>query len=558
MSQVQEIRIQLDGVSNVLKTRRFRVPAYQRSYAWEREHVDALLGDIADAIKSRESEYFLGSIVVTGPEEARYEVVDGQQRLTTISLLIAAIKDIFADQGDDEVVASVKTEFLSSTDRRTKEREPKLVLNEVDNELYQELIDRIDKVDQSKFTRQSHKRLIDAANAVLEYMRKVCDDSLDPEDDLHKWLDYLESNLKVIVVTAPDDSNAFVIFETLNDRGLELATSDLLKNYLFHRSGEKIEETKNRWLSMVAVLESASDDPLVVTYLRHVAMSKYGVVREKDLFGLIKKKITSKKLALAFSTELRDTARTYTALINTDHDFWSDFDPLVRGCVSAFNLLGMTQMRPLLLAIIERFDKKQLTLAFQKLEAVAVRFQVVGGGGGGSLERIYSDTAKLVTEGKLLNAAGIIRAFPTLPVDSTFVQSFGLLTVSKQSLARYYLRNLERVAAAGDGELVPNPDTGRVNLEHVLPLTLTPEWERDWSPEDARSYQRRLGNMALMSAKGNSIAGNDSFAAKQPKYRTSAFVLTKSLATYRKWTSAEIDARQAEMATYAAKAWPIK
>jgi len=287
-------------------------------------------------------------------------------------------------------------------------------------------------------------------------------------------------------------------------------------------------------------------------------MSKYGVVREKDLFGLIKRKITSKKLALAFSTELRDTARTYTALINTDHEFWTEYDPKVRECVSAFNLLGMTQMRPLLLAIIERFDRKQLILAFQKLEAVAVRFQVVGGGGGGSLERIYSETAKQVTEGKILNATGILKAFPTLPVDSAFEQSFALSTVSKQSLARYYLRNLERVASAGDEETVPNPDTGRVNLEHILPLTLTSEWEDDWSPEEARAFQRRLGNMALMSAKGNSIAGNDSFAEKQPKYSGSAFVLTKSLATYRKWTSHEIEKRQAEMATYAAKAWAIR
>lgn len=62
-----------------------------------------------------------------------------------------------------------------------------------------------------------------------------------PKKIFHAWLDYLETNLKVIVVTAPDDSNAFVIFETLNDRGLELAISDLLKNYLFHKSGEKIE-----------------------------------------------------------------------------------------------------------------------------------------------------------------------------------------------------------------------------------------------------------------------------------------------------------------------------
>ncbi|WP_260431152.1 DUF262 domain-containing protein [Burkholderia stagnalis] len=121
MSQVQEISIQLDGISNVLKTRRFRVPAYQRSYAWEAEHVEALLADVNDAIKSKEKEYFLGSIVVTGPVERRYEVVDGQQRLTTVSLLISSIRDRFREEGDHEAETSIRNDFLANVDRKTKE-----------------------------------------------------------------------------------------------------------------------------------------------------------------------------------------------------------------------------------------------------------------------------------------------------------------------------------------------------------------------------------------------------------------------------------------------------
>ena len=91
------------------------------------------------------------------------------------------------------------------------------------------------------------------------YVEKLCNNAFDEEEELHAWLDYLDTNLKVILVIAPYDSNAFVIFETLNDRGLELAISDLLKNYLFHRAGDKIEEAKNRWLTMNAILEGASD-----------------------------------------------------------------------------------------------------------------------------------------------------------------------------------------------------------------------------------------------------------------------------------------------------------
>lgn len=172
MSQVQEISIQLDGISNVLKTRRFRVPAYQRSYAWEAEHVEALLADISDAIKAKEKEYFLGSVVVTGPVERRFEVVDGQQRLTTISLLISAIRDRFRSEGDQEADTSIRNDFLANVDRKTKEREPKLSLNEVDNEIYQELIEDKSSIDPSRYPRQSHKRLLVAA----EYMRKYIDE----------------------------------------------------------------------------------------------------------------------------------------------------------------------------------------------------------------------------------------------------------------------------------------------------------------------------------------------------------------------------------------------
>lgn len=560
MSHIQEIRIQLEGVSTVLKTRRFKVPAYQRSYAWEREHVESLLNDINDAIRNRENEYFLGSVVVTGPVNQRYEVVDGQQRLTTVSLLIAAIKDIFMRDGDIEVVSSIRSDFLASTDRKTKEKEPKLVLNEIDNELYQELIENIPNVDADRFTRQSHRRLIEAARTVFAYMEQLCAKSKDAEDDLHTWLDYLETNLKVIVVSAPDDSNAFIIFETLNDRGLELAISDLLKNYLFHKSGDKIEETKNRWLSMVAVLESASDDPLVVTYLRHFAMSRYGLVREKELFGVIKRKITSKKGALQFSTDLRDTAKTYSALINTDHEFWTKFDPTVRDCAAALNLLGMTQIRPLLLAILERFDATQVRKAFEKLEAVAVRFQIVGGVGGGTLERIYSETAKSVSEGKLTTASDIVKAFTTLPVDSAFEQAFAVASISKQNLARYYLRNLEEGVAASveECEKVPSKDTGRVNLEHVLPLTLGEEWQDIWLADDARAFQRRLGNLALMSAKINSTVGNDSFSAKKSAYKKSSFHFTKMLNTFDQWNKTSIEVRQKEMAKVAVKVWTVK
>jgi uncharacterized protein with ParB-like and HNH nuclease domain len=557
MSQIQQISIQLDGIGSVLKSKRFKVPAYQRSYAWEIDHVEALLDDINEAIRNKEKEYFLGSIVVTAGANNRYEVVDGQQRLTTVSLVIAAIKDIFAEDNDHEVVVSVKSDFLASTDRKTKEKEPKLILNEIDNEVYQDLIENIKNLDTSKYRRQSHKRLIDASQFCLKYLKEMCQKSKDSEEELHAWLDYLETNMKIIVVVAPDDSNAFIIFETLNDRGLELAISDLLKNYLFHRSGEKIEETKNRWLSMVSILESASDDPLVVTYLRHFSMAKYGLIREKELFSVIKKKITSKRNALNYSSELSEGARTYSALINTDHEFWLDFDPKVRGAVSTLNLLGMTQIRPLLLSILEKFDKKKVCTTFQKLVSVAVRFQIVGGVGGGTLERLYADTAKSVTEERITTSKEVISAFKNLPSDSTFKAGFSIASISKQKIARFYLRALEEGISGESSEQVPSIDTDRVNLEHVLPSTSTQEWEATFKPDEFRAYQNRLGNLAIMASKLNSTVGNGSFAEKCEIYKKSLFYLTRSIADESVWNKQSIENRQLKMAELAVKIWAI-
>lgn len=557
MTQIQQLNINLEGIGGVLKSRRFRVPAYQRSYAWELDHVEALLNDIKEAIDNKEREYFLGSVVVTSADNGRFEVVDGQQRLTTISLVIAAIKELFQRDEDHEVVVSVKSDFLASTDRRTKEREPKLILNEVDNEIYQDLIESFDGVDEKKVRRQSHKRLLSAAKHCEKYLSELCIKSKDSEEELHSWLDYIETSLKVIVVTAPDDSNAFVIFETLNDRGLELAISDLVKNYLFHKSGEKIEETKNRWLSMVSALESASDDPLTVTYIRHFTMAKYGLVREKDLFSLLKTKITSKKGSLKFSTDLADTVRIYTALLNTDHEYWNDFSSDVAYSVSTFNLLGMTQIRPLLLALLDKFPPKKVSEVFKRLVSAAVRYQMVGGVGGGTLERVYADTAKSVTEEKIKTTAEVIQAFKNVPSDSAFFSAFSIASISKQKIARYYLRELEIANAGKNTETIPNYDTDSVNLEHVLPLTPDPVWLNSFTQEEVGSYQKRIGNLAIMSAKLNSTIGNGSFDDKKEHYKDSAFVFTKMISTNNSWSKDAIDNRQKSMAEVAVKHWSL-
>ncbi len=214
----------------------------------------------------------------------------------------------------------------------------------------------------------------------------------------------------------------------------------------------------------------------------------------------------------------------------------------------------MTQIRPLLLAILRKFKPNNAATACKKLVAVAVRYQLVGGVGGGSLERLYSEIAKAVTEEKITTPNAIIKELRTVPSDSAFLAAFSIASVSKQKVARYYLRELEIAKSEQDTETIPDIDPNNVNLEHVLPVTPTDEW-KNFDEEEWRTYHRRLGNMAIMASRANRAIGNASFSEKKQAYTKSTFHFTKQLAKTQAWDTNAIEERQSEMAQLAVKHW---
>ncbi|MNT39681.1 hypothetical protein D3C72_1759490 [compost metagenome] len=117
---------------------------------------------------------------------------------------------------------------------------------------------------------------------------------------------------------------------------------------------------------------------------------------------------------------------------------------------------------------------------------------------------------------------------------------------------------LESGIEGGSGELIPNGNTAQVNLEHVLPVTPSEKWLKEWSADDAKAYQRRLGNMAILSSKINSTIGNDDFMAKKNELAKSSFQFTKSIADFDIWNIEAIESRQVHMAEIAAKVWSIR
>jgi Protein of unknown function DUF262/Protein of unknown function (DUF1524) len=561
MSPLEQIQINLGGIGKGIADGNLVVPPYQRSYAWEEQHVRELFQDIGTAITENEQEYFLGTIVLIHGGHDQLEVVDGQQRLATTMILMAAIRDHFATVSDADRAADIEREFLVTRDLRTQERLPKLQLNEADHDFFlKRVLEPVGSpardIEPSK---DSHSRIATAAQLAKAHVKRLVELHSKPADHLVDWVEFMKANARVIWVRVPDDANAFTIFETLNDRGLVLAISDLLKNYLFSRAENRIAEVQQRWISMLGTLEAVASEAILVTYIRHLWSSKYGLTREKDLYNEIKGTVTSKQGALDLANELSDSAVTYAAILNPNHELWTNFGATARSHMATLNLLGMVQLRPLLLATLEKFPEAEVRKAMRHLVSWAVRFLITGRLGTGPLEQHYSQRAKEVRQGKLSNAKALLAAMKAVvPDDGEFKEAFRTASVSKAHLARYYLNALERQARGeASPELVPNPNEEEVNLEHILPLSPSAEWEHIL-PDVARANAKRLGNLVLLRASANSAAANAGFGMKRAILKASEFKLTSHVAKNTDWGPAQIDKRQQQLADLALIVWPIK
>lgn len=567
MASIEKLEARLDGIGHLLGDRYIVVPPYQRAYSWADEQVEDLLKDFSDAIRERNAEYFLGTVVLTTNKDGPHAVIDGQQRLATTSILICAIRNYFYSVGDAERGNTLHAEFLARKDRRDLTEIPHLKLMPGDNTFYERAIlakpDDGAKLEYGKGVHKalppSQARLESAMKIATKYVQKLVDQTKEPTKLLMDWIDFLEKKGKVIVVEVNDEAAAYTIFEVLNDRGLDLSVADLLKNYLFRMAEDRVTETQQNWTSMASRLESSgAEEKELRTFIRHVWSSEHGLTREKDLYDAIRKRVDSKQRAVAFADALNKAAPIYMALDNPSDELWKQYGPQVRESVEALQILKAVQIRPLVLAILRQFEVTEVRKALPMLVCWTVRFMITGKLGSGPLELGYSERAKDVSTGAIKTSKQLYDASKGfLVADADFEQAFATARVSQHYLARFYLRVLERQnGTKGDGELVVNPNEDAVNLEHIMPQTRDPHWTASVTADQHSALVKRLGNLALLDKALNGQSGNLAFIDKIATLKESKITLTNQIASNQTWTSVEIDARQKTLAKLAIQAWP--
>jgi hypothetical protein len=543
-------------LTDLISTRYFSVPRYQRSYAWDTDEVDDFWNDMNRAILEG-GDYFLGNIVLTaGANEGSYEIIDGQQRIATTTILCAAMRDCYINEGLLDIANAIERESVSALDTSTFEKLQRIRLNAEDNTFYRPMI--IERGECAP-TIDSHKLIKGSYDSFAVKLAAIRSNNPSTwQLEFGKISRFLKAQAKIICVTTATDADAFTIFETLNDRGADLTIVDLLKNYLFSMSSTEIDSVQQLWIESRSILSEFQKAGEFLDFLRHFWSSVHGMTRERELFRSIKSKVTDKQSAVKLAGDIKSAAGFYCATLSEKAEFWKEYSSTDQNSVKLLLRLKLEQNRPLLMAILQHFHKDEIKKVLPALLSWSVRGLIGGVLGKGKAEVAYYDAAVKIRSGAIKTKDQLGTALSSLiPGDSLFSSTFEVYRTTNNSFARYLLLAIERkLQGEKQPEFVPNENVEQVNLEHLLPRNPKDNEWGEFKGDDVGFYSTRLGNMTLMQEGKNNKLGNKLFPAKKQVLASSTYKLNKEICLAADWTKVTIEKRQEQLSNLAPQVWP--
>jgi Protein of unknown function DUF262/Protein of unknown function (DUF1524) len=541
----------------------FRVPIYQRDYSWSEEQWEDLWNDIFDLRASPEDRHYMGALVVEGKNDRDFLIIDGQQRMATLSILglavIAKLGEIAARGIDSENnrqrAEELRNRFIGEKDPASLVENSRMTLNETDNAFYQDYIVQLRPPLNPRGLPKSNRLLWQC----FQYFLKRLDDVSSLENDgpaLARILSETAARqLLFIFITVDDDLNAYTVFETLNARGLELTTTDLLKNYLFSRVKVQtdLEALQRRWRGLIATIGQER----FPEFLRYHLLCEQPKIRTQRLFKLVRDRARTPEDVFALLTALEGRAELFSALSDSNHGYWAE-RPDARPYIRDLNLFRVRQMTPLLFAAWEKFSLDQFVSVLRLVSVISFRYTVVSGLNTNTLEPVYHEAAKAVLNNQAPTASGVFdRLKPIYVDDIKFMQDFALLALDtggqRNKLAKYILARLE---ADASGRAV-DPDTDPGTIEHILPENPQDEWGQTFSRDLWEAAVYRLGNLTLLESSLNRRIANGPYSEKIAAYAQSNYVLTRRIPEIapQDWTFEFLSERQRSLAQRAVHLW---
>ncbi|MEA5512807.1 DUF262 domain-containing HNH endonuclease family protein [Nodularia sp. UHCC 0506] len=541
----------------------FKIPRFQRPYSWTDEEVEDFWEDVV--IRDYEH-YFIGSMVVYQTEKPYYGIVDGQQRLTTITLMLAAIRNAFLDYGDENLARGVHQYIEKANIDNINEY---VINSETSFPYFQDHIQSFKKAD-IKCTvgneEQNLKSAFELINKQL-YSKIPKFDSHDSCSDLfqerkYQIIEILKDtrnkilSLKLVFIQLDNEDDAYLIFETLNTRGKDLTTPDLVKNLLLQKlraSNITLDSYKVMWNGILEKFDdNGLDKNIVAGFLYHHWLSKYGGTTQKQLFGEIKEYIESSSRnesqikSHLLLLEFQKNSDYYVSIISPDSHQWSPEEKnSIQKSLKALRLFNVKQQTPMILSLIRAYRENKITLRvlrkiLWKIECFHFIFNAITSQrSSGSIGPLYAkfaqELSKTDNQDKIqsINTDLLRKLKDKLPSFDEFEVNFMDLVYTKnkqrdKKLIQYILENMTGQNING----LP-VDYTSASIEHLLPQSTGDE-----------EIVGNIGNLILVDKVTNGEQLRDfDFIKKIEILKNKNYPLDDYLLNATQWTEEEIKER---------------
>ena len=551
---------------------RLRIPSYQRRYSWEDEHFNDLWIDL-NSIEPEGSHFFGTIVFMSGTHVAQgtneIDIVDGQQRITTISILLCAIRDhLEANYSEDETRQRMNSieENLWIVDRDGEKQGMRLTLGNLDHDSYESLVNgHIDEIDNRKI------------EASYQYFREKLEVECETLGAVKLLHDRILDQLIYVSITAKGHSEAYHLFETMNNRGLSLSPIDLMKNYLLmkaaKREGINEDRIEDLWGEIIKSIDTLTNiNNPGTTFFRQYFMAS-------SLLE-INQKITKSKLYEPTFTEtideiddmetllidIREKSNLFRKLLQQDIDQFSrsentEINRLLRDA----EIVSITPFTFFLRAFSESDDVDLLKRIVRKSNALLIRRQICDRNAGPH-DTIFNHLAQNAfdTENSIQYIDDYLQSEGRFPTDEQFQRHFTQENFSRSDRTKYVLSKIEEDHYGHGGKEVVE-SRYQVHIEHILPEHPGKNLRKLWlepfniSDDEHTDFKKRIGNLTLLEEDPNIRASNRSLKKKQQYYaeEQTDFKMTHKLQKKERWGTPEIKKRSDQLAEIATEVWDL-
>ncbi len=541
--------------------KRFIIPVYQRNYDWRTENCKQLYDDLIKVIKNNRQSHFFGSLVsVYNPSgrNSEFLVIDGQQRLTTVSLLFLAMYNLMKNaviKPQDESLPNQLYEDFLVDKYQPEEKRIKLKSVKNDQKAFGKLFS-----DPSEYVRGSN--LTANYNYFYERIQKQ-------EITIDELFDAI-CRLEIINITLNNDDNPQLIFESLNSTGLDLSEGDKIRNFILMGlpSKEQNEYYEKYW-NQIEICTKYDVSSFIRDYL---SVKQQAIPQQKKIYAIFKDYVEMSRLETEpLLIDMLEYAKRYELLLNGETK-----SSVLNACISRLNRLETTVTRPFFLEVLRLYEENKLTLV-QLTEIFLITENYL------FRRSICELPTNALNKIFLMLHREIVRYDGT---EANYVEKFKYALLSKKEKSRfpddaefstafaekpiylmnsknkvYILERLENFGTAEDKDVYRHCDEGTYSIEHIMPQHLTPEWQKELGKNFEQihgEWLHRIANLTLTAY--NSKYSNRSFAEKktmQNGFEDSGIRMNTWIAKKEKWTLTELEERSEYLKNRALIIWQL-